>query len=61
MVRKRSQDITARGEPFDWLALSLSKGEFAQDRLVEPRALRSSFDRYILSETLILRQAQDER
>jgi hypothetical protein len=28
--------MTARGEPFDSLVLSLSKGELAQDRLVEP-------------------------
>jgi ATP-binding cassette subfamily B multidrug efflux pump len=34
----------ARGEPFDSLALSLSKGEFAQDRLVEPR---DRFDRIV--------------
>ena len=36
----------ARAEPvesFDSLALSLSKGELAQDRPGEPRARRSSF------------------
>src|SRR5439155_1670029 len=46
--RARGACTRARGEPFDpTLTLSLSKGErFAQDRLVEPRAvLRSSFDR----------------
>ena len=36
----------ARGEPFDSLALRLSKGELAQDRPVEPRAIGgSSFDK----------------
>jgi len=40
----RFSDI-ARGESFDSLSLSLSKGELAQDRLVEPRAsLSASFD-----------------
>src|SRR5712691_396949 len=33
----------------------------ARGELVEPRARRSSFDRPVLRETLILRQAQDER
>jgi hypothetical protein len=36
----------ARGEPFDSLALSLSKGELAQDRPGRPRAFSgSSFDK----------------
>src|SRR6266699_6226938 len=35
---------SARAEPFGPLALSLSKGELAQDVLVEPRAVDSSFD-----------------
>jgi hypothetical protein len=39
--------VLARGEPFDSLALSLSKGELAQDRPVEPRA--SSFDKLRMS------------
>jgi glycosyltransferase involved in cell wall biosynthesis len=33
---------TARGEPFDSLALSSSKGELAQDRPVEPRTRSST-------------------
>jgi len=54
-------NILARGEPFDSLALSLSKGELAQDVPVEPRAKQLVLDKPVLSGTLILRQAQDER
>src|SRR5262245_59406291 len=40
---------SARGELFDSLVLSLSKDVLAQDVPVEPRALRSSFDKLRMS------------
>src|SRR5207249_685521 len=46
VLRSTDRYIAGRGEPFDSLALSLSKGELAEDVLVEPRASGgSSFDK----------------